>query len=392
MNGKICLLVTAFAVAVSVAGCGAPGPESTAAVSSAPASGTATGAVPASEQVPQLVQADGSYPTVPLAKDKVVVKVIQNGVTNLQEAETVAAGLEENLATMVRLSEQACSEGKKPDFLLFNEFPLTGYSTGTRDEKLKFTIQIPGPETARLGEVAKACDTYIIFGSYASDADWPGHILSINTVIGRDGEVRKKFWKTRNIKRLTPGAEIPTTTVESVRDRYRAMYGVAEEIPVLQTEYGNIAVSTVQLDPFVFAAFAMRGTEIMFRTATLFSKEDVQATAFFHNFYSAMSNITFPPDSDAAPFGGGSLIVDPRGRVLAEDPSNNEGIIEAEIPIRQFREGRRIPRYPVEVVETVYSQYQQEAPLNHMDMPPEELPQTREDMAALLDRVSRWLN
>lgn len=345
-----------------------------------------------SAPVPELVRADGSYPVVPLEKDVVVVKVIQNGVTNLQEAESIEAGLEINLNTMVRLSAQACSEGKKPDFLLFNEFPLTGYSTGTREEKLQFTIQIPGPETARLGEVARECDTYIIFGSYASDEEWPGHILSINAVIGRDGEVKKKFWKTRNVKRLTPGAEIPTTTIESVREKYRARYGIEEEIPVLRTEFGNIAVSTVQLDPFVFAAFAMRGTEIMFRTATLFSTEDVRATAFFHNFYSAMSNIIFPPDSEAAPFGGRSLIVDPRGRILAEDPTNNEGIIEAEIPIAEFRKNRRIPRYPLQVVAPVFEQYQQEAPLNHMDMAPEDMPQTREDMSALLDRVSRWLN
>lgn len=358
-----------------------------------PPAGDATQPPPSeAKTVPELVRADGTYPVVPLEKDVVVVKVIQNGVVNLQEAESIEAGLETNLNTMVRLSEQACSEGKQPDFLLFNEFPLTGYSTGTREEKLKFTIQIPGPETVRLGEVARDCDTYIIFGSYASDDEWPGHILSINTVIGRDGEVKKKIWKTRNIKRLTPGAEIPTTTVESVRDKYRARYGIEEEFPVLRTEYGNIAVSTVQLDPFVFAAFAMRGTEIMFRTATLFSTEDVRATAFFHNFYSAMSNIIFPPDSEAAPFGGQSLIVDPRGRILAEDPTNNEGIIAAEIPIAEFRKNRRIPRYPVEVVAPVFEQYQQEAPLNHMDLPPEDLPQTREDMSAMLDRVSRWLN
>jgi len=204
--------------------------------------------------------------------------------------------------------------------------------------------------------------------------------------------VREKFWKTRNIKRLTPGEEIPTTTIESVRDKYRARYGVEAEFPVVRSEYGNFAVSTVQLDPFVFAAFAMRGVEIMFRTATLFSKVDVQATAFYHNFYSAMSNITFPPDSEAAPFGGGSLIVDPRGRVLAEDPSNNEGIIEAEIPIAEHRANRRIPRYPVEVVAPVFEQYRQEVPLNHMDIPPEQMPQTRKDMSAWLDANSRWLN
>ena len=341
---------------------------------------------------PRLVNADGSYPTVPLEKDTVVIKVIQNGVTNLQDAESIEAGLAHNLQRMVSFSEKACSEGMKPDFLLFNEFPLTGYSTGTREEKLKFTIQIPGPETKALGKVASACDTYIIFGSYANDPDWPGHILSINTVIGRDGEVKERFWKTRNVKRLGNSGEIPTTTIENVRDRYRAMYGVEAEFPILRTEYGNIAVSTVQLDPFVFAAFAMRGVEIMFRTSTLFSKADVQATAFFNRFYSAMSNITFPPDGPNAKYGGGSLIVGPNGRVLAEDPTNNESIIEAQIPMAEFRKERRIPRFPLEVVAPVFEQYQQEVPLNHLDLPPEALPKTRADMRDLLDERSRWLN
>jgi predicted amidohydrolase len=342
--------------------------------------------------VPQLVRSDGSYPTNALEKDTVVVKVVQNGVTNLQEAESIEAGLKANLDHMVSFAKQACSEGSKPDFLLYNEFPLTGYSSGTREEKLKFTIKIPGPETDRLGAIARECDAYIIFGSYATDDAWPGHILSINAIIGRDGQLVKKYWKTRNVKRLNPDTEIPTTTIESVRDEYRTRYGIEAEFPVLQTEFGNIAVSTVQLDPFVFAAFAMRGTEIMFRTSTLFSPTDVKATALYNNFYSAMSNITFPPDSDFASMGGGSLIVGPRGQVLAEDKSNNESIIAAEVPIAEFRKNRRIPRYPLEVVAPVFEQYQQEMPLNHMDLPADQLPQTREDMKALLDSVSRWLN
>ncbi len=321
------------------------------------------GCSPPDSSSPELVRADGSYATVPLEKDTVVIKVVQSGVKNLQEAESIESGLQYNLNRMVEFAALACSEGPKPDFILYNEFPLTGYSFGTRDEKLNFTIQIPGPETERLGEVASACDAYIIFGSYASDAAWPGHILSINTVIGRDGEIAQTFWKIRSIKRFMPDGEIPTTTIENVRDKFRAMYGQEEEFPVLQTEFGNIAVSTVQLDPFIYAVFAMRGTEIMFRTATLFSEEDVRATAFMNNYYSAMSNITFPADSPAAPMGGNSLIVDYRGTVLAQEASNNEAIITAEIPIAEFRKNRRIPRYPMEMVMPVFEQYQQEIPL-----------------------------
>ncbi|MCB1626003.1 MAG: hypothetical protein KDI32_15515, partial [Pseudomonadales bacterium] len=305
--------------------------------------------VAAESATPLLVRPDGSYPTVPLEKDVVVVKVVQNAPVNLQKAPSIAQGLATNVERMAHWIDQACTTGKKPDFILFNEFPLTGYSAGTREEKLKFTIHIPGPETERIGELAKACDTYVIFGSYATDAAWPGHIISLNPVIGRDGKIKKVFWKTRNVLRLN-NEEIPTTTLENVRDKFRAKYGIEEEFPVLQTEYGNIAVSTVQLDPFVFAAYAMRGTEIMLRTATLFWKTDVQAIAMYNNMYSAMSNITFPPESGVpASYGGGSLIVDARGKVLAEDPSNNDSVIEAEIPIAQFRKGRTIPRYPLEV-------------------------------------------
>ncbi|MEQ8514592.1 MAG: nitrilase-related carbon-nitrogen hydrolase, partial [Chromatocurvus sp.] len=288
-----------------------------------------TASTPADSPAVQLVRPDGSYPVCPLAKENIVLKVVQNGVRNLEDYPTVAEGLAANLEHMSAFVRQVCEEGEQPDFILFNEFPLTGYSTRPRSEKLAFTLEIPGPETDALGVLARECDTYIIFGSYARDADWPGHILSINGVIDREGSVAAKFWKTRNVKRLDDNGEIPTTTIESVRDRYRAMYGIEEEFPVLQTEYGNIAVSTVQLDPFVFAAYAMRGVEIMFRTSTLFARDDVLASARFHNFYSAMSNITFPEGSGYEEYGGGSLIVSPQAEVLAESPGNDEAIIEA---------------------------------------------------------------
>ena len=346
----------------------------------------------AQQGAPQLVRPDGTYPTAPLAKDVVVVKVVQNAPLNLQKAPSMKEGLATNVERMAHWINRACNEGKKPDFIVFNEFPLTGYSSGTRNEKLKFTIQVPGPETQRIGELAKACKTYVVFGSYATDPAWPGHILSLNPVIGPDGTIKKVYWKSRNVIRLNAD-EIPTTTVENVRDKFRAKYGIEEEFPVLRTEYGNIAVSTVQIDPFVFAAYAMRGVEVMLRTATLFSKPDVQAVALYNNVYSAMSNITFPPDSGVpASAGGGSMIVDNRGRILAEDPSNNESFIEAEIPIAKFRQGRRIPRYPLDVVRPVFDQYTPELPLNHLDLPADQLPQSTADMKNLLDRNSRWLN
>jgi len=337
---------------------------------------------------PVLVQPDGSYPTIPLEKDAIVVKVLQTTVDSLKDFPTIDQGLDHNLTHMEEMAQKACTTGKKPDFLLYHEFPLTGYSSGTRTEKLPFTVKIPGPETERLGKIARDCDTYIVFGTYATDKDWPGHILSLNAVINRDGEVAKVFWKSRNIKRLYPDREITTTTIESVRDKYRAMYGIEEEFPVLQTEYGNIAVSTVQFDPFVFAAFAARGTEIMIRTATLFAEYDVRATAYTNNFYSTMTNIAFDyPGYEA----GESVIVGPKGKLLAKSESLTEDdIIEAEIPIAQFRKDRKIPNYAYDVTKPVLDQYVQEFPVNHMDLPRDELPETGQEMKAMMESVSRF--
>jgi predicted amidohydrolase len=349
-----------------------------------------TPAAPTEAQV-ELVRADGSYPTKPLEKDTIVLKVIQSKVTSLSDFPTVEEGLRDNVAHMISLAKKACAEGSKPDILLYHEFPLTGYSSGPRDEKLKFTIEVPGPETEALGQVARECDTYMVFGSYARDAEWPGHILSINTVIGRNGRVVKRYWKSRNIKRLYPDREITTTTIEAVRDRYREKYGIEEEFPILQTEFGNIAVSTVQFDPFIFAAFAMRGVEIMLRTATAYSEAEFIATANMHRFYSAMANIPFPPGEDFTQYGGRSMIVSPKGDVLAQEESHSEeGIVSAEIPIAEFRKNRRIPAYALELVQPVFQQYQAEIPINHLDLPREKLPQTGQEMKALFDRISRY--
>ena len=172
----------------------------------------------------KLVNSDGSYETVPLEKDTVTLAVIQTGINSLQDFDDPKVGLRQNLDHMIDMGEKACAQNPKPDFLLFHEFPLTGYSSGSRTEKLKYTIQVPGPETIELGKLSKKCDAYLIFGSYATDPDWPQHILSINAVLGRDGSLKKAYWKSRNIKRIYPDREIPTTTIEAVRDKYREKF------------------------------------------------------------------------------------------------------------------------------------------------------------------------
>jgi hypothetical protein len=86
------------------------------------------------------------------------------------------------------------------------------------------------------------------------------------------------------------------------------------------------------------------------------------------------------------------LIVAPGGKILAQEVGDQEAIIEADINIAELRKDRRVPRYPLDVVKPVFDQFQQEMPLNHLDVPRDQLPQTRQDMKKLMDQKSKWLN
>lgn len=344
-----------------------------------------TEVLPLEMKVPTMVNADGTYDTIPLEKEDLVLKIIQNSVKNVGSIVDADSIITDNLGKVKQLIEEVCTTGEKPNMVLLHEFPLTGYLYGTRDDKVQMALEIPGKESDELSALAKQYDTYIIFGSYAIDPEWPDHILSLTTIIARDGSILKKIWKPRNIKRFYSTFEITTTTVESVRERFIEKYGVEEELPVIKTEFGNIAVSTVQLDPLVFAAFAMKGAEIILRTSTLFFESDVICMAMSNNVFSAMSNI--PGKSE---YGGQSMVVSPDGKIMSQLDKENDGVLTAIIPIAKFRENRKLPQYSVELTKAIFNQYQEEIPNNHMDLPSSELPQNGKAMKALLDRLSVW--
>jgi len=133
----------------------------------------------------------------------------------------------------------------------------------------------------------------------------------------------------------------------------------------------------------------MRGTEIMLRTATMFAVEDVVFTAWSNDFYSAMANFTLPVSTgyDA----GESVIVAPNGDILAQHPSKeDDGIVEAKIPIASFRKDRTIPNYALKLTQPVFEQYQQEVPINHLEMSTDKLPKTGAEMKQLMDSISRY--
>ena len=315
------------------------------------------------------VSSTGDYERVELIKPVIRLSVVQSRVRGV-EVNRLKQTRQDNLNHMLQLIDAANNWGGVKDLLLFHEFPITGYSNKwNRDDVLKLAIEIPGEETEAIGKKAKEYGSYIVFGSYAKDADWKNHVLSITTIIAPDGSVAAKHWKARNIKGVFgPGFELFTTTIYDVLDRYVEMYGWDEVIPITRTPIGNLATSSVQREPELFRAMAMKGAEIILRTASGgFNSLDVRATSLYNGVYTAIVNNAVSPNNPGfLPDGnsGGSAIYDPDGKLIEEANSVHESSVTATIPIAEFRASNQQPLVHMELYQPIFDKYVNRYPPN----------------------------
>lgn len=335
------------------------------------------------------MSADGGYAVVPLTKNSLTLGVVQSRVRGFEIANKQV--LRDNLAHTVELIDKSFYYGARPDILFFHEFPITGWRKWTRKEILTFALDVPGSETEEISKKAKEYGCYIVFGTYAKDKDWPGHVLSQTVIIGPQGEIVDKQWKARNIKGVFPGFELFTTTIYDVLDRYVEMYGPDRVVPVARTPYGNIATSSTQGEPELIRAMAMKGAEIVLRTASGgFNPLDIQASAYYNNVYVALANNAVSPDNpgffdDAG--SGGSIIYGPDGQAIGRNDTKFETLITARIPIADFRARHTQPVVHKELFMPVYERYQNAyGPNLFTTYQPESL----EDSKKYLTGKSRW--
>jgi predicted amidohydrolase len=343
-----------------------------------------------SRGAPVKVDPNGGYARVPLAKDSFTLGVAQCRVMPVDLA-NLKQSRKANLDHMLGLIDASTMAFGKPDLLFFHEFPITGWNNWTLAETLRVAIDIPGQETDAIARKAKEHGMYIVFGSYARDPDWPGRALSITTIIDPSGAIIARNWKARNLKGLFGGdTELFTTTIYDVLDRYVEMYGEDAVIPIARTPIGNIFTSSIQREPEYFRAAAIKGAEVMLRTATGgFSPVDMQATALYNGVYTAVCNNAISPGS---PFfedtgAGGSAIYGSGGETLDTANSPNETLVMARIPIAQFRARHRQPTLHKELYMAEYEQYVPPYPPNlFQDYQPTDL----HDAGRYLRGRGRW--
>lgn len=343
-----------------------------AAAAKADTSATPT-ATPASDTGSVAVAQRGSYEKVALKQDFINVAAIQSQLYSIDLRDKAATN-KRNLQRVLRLIDLAQNSpeewngerrwGSKVDLICMHEFPIQGFQPWTRKELNQIAYELPGPESEAIGERAKRYGCYISFGCYAKEKDWPDHVINMSVLVGPDGKIVSKQWKARNILGLFGDGALIGTTVYDVLDRYVEMYGWDAVLPVARTDIGNIAITAVGAEPMLYTCLGLKGAEILVLSVTGGSNsESAIQTARANRLYTlgvgnavSPNNIGFPESSGTRD--EGTVIVDPRGTVLAKTNNHHEDIITARIPIADFRKTRRVQELPMALMLPVFQQYQ----------------------------------
>ncbi|MBL8644707.1 MAG: hypothetical protein JNK21_12295 [Rhodospirillaceae bacterium] len=340
------------------------------------------------------VREDGTYPTVPLRKPKVSIAVVQT-ISRPVNADSPEQDLKENLKYILDSIDRAQATGVS-DLLCFHEFPIQGFKRYSLEQMQKIAFESKGPEFAAVGEKAKKYNCYIAMGALTKDPDWPGHVMNMQVLVGPSGEVIATHWKQRAKRGSRKGSEQFTTCIYDVLDRFVEMYGWDAVIPIARTDIGNIAMSAVQYEPELFRCMALKGAEIIVRTATGgFRWEDMMMCSYHNEVFTTVVNNPLSLHKDRVGFEeygnknnwvGRSSIFGPKGVVLAE-----AGMFEtkrrAVIRMAEYRYEHRLPDVHFALYRHVINQYRERYDPN---MWLSYVPKNGADAAQYLKGKARW--
>jgi predicted amidohydrolase len=215
----------------------------------------------------------------------------------------------------------------------------------------KTAIDLPGPETAFLGDLARSLDAFIIAQAKVKHEAFPERFFNSAFVISPAGEVVHKHYK------LQVFAREHSTVPHDLWDRWIELYGEGLDafFPVTETEIGRIGCMVCMEGsyPEVARGLAMNGAEIVYRPSY---PEPYVSNGLWEiqNRSRALDNTMYVIAPNPATYwvtpnskepmdccGGHSMIVDYQGRVIANHESGGSAsyagaIIDVEA-LREYR-------------------------------------------------------
>ncbi|MBS7635800.1 carbon-nitrogen hydrolase family protein [Candidatus Bathyarchaeota archaeon] len=237
---------------------------------------------------------------------------------------------EANLSKMMDMIDKVAKQNVK--LAVFPELSLTGFNCG--ESFLELSEPIPGPTTKVLCEKAKENEIFIVAG-LPEKGDIPGVLYNSVVLIDSKGTIVGKYRKTHLALYLH--WEIISEEPEIFRR--------GNELSVFKTELGSIGMLICQDSDFpeTWRTLALKGAEIVtFSSASPTSfrymwYNELTAMAFQNGFYVIATNkvgketFDFQGKKVVEEAFGGSLIIDPLGRIVQKAKEFEEDIIVAEI-------------------------------------------------------------
>ncbi|GAB5480372.1 MAG: hydrolase [Parasphingorhabdus sp.] len=227
------------------------------------------------------------------------------------------------------------------------EYLLTSYPgrISIPDFADKAALEVDGPEYEALGAMAQRLKMFIAGNAYEVDANFPGIYFQSSFVVAPSGDVVLRYRRLNSMFAPTP---------HDVWTKYLDIYGLDGVFPVARTEIGNLAAIASEeiLYPEIARAHALRGAEVFVHSSSeigspLDTPKDIgkRARAQENMAYvvsantAGIENTTLP----LASADGNSMVVDYKGRVMAESNSGETFTAFADIDLGALRAARRKP-------------------------------------------------
>ena len=231
-----------------------------------------------------------------------------------------------NLKKGLAMVKAAAQKGAK--MILLPELFTTEYFAWWRDTKyFDYAEPIPGPTTARVGELARRLSVYVVAPFYEKEG--PGMYYNSAVLIGPKGEIIGRQRKMH---------------IPAVKSLEKLYFQPAEpNFPVFPTKYGRVGICICydRLFPEVCRALALNGAEIIFVpiAGTIFPKVSTLDTRALENvlFVVAANKVG---EEDGHRYTGGAMIVNPEGKIIAQGGTEEE-IVMADIDLEDVEKARK---------------------------------------------------
>ncbi len=254
-------------------------------------------------------------------------------------------------------------------------------------------IDIPGPETDALGEIARDHGAYVMAQAKARHEDWPDRFFNVGFILDPKGKVILKHYK---VSPLFPVEH--SVCPHDIYDWWIEKYGRTLDAfwPVVDTEIGRLGMMMANEGsyPENARALAMNGAEVVYRasyphpaTGNEIFEIQSRARALDNNMYIVAPNMgTYylfaEEDTPIDTFGGRSFVIDYKGRIVGrQDYGAGSTYVGGVVDIEALRDHRaraqwdnwmkdlRTELYQILYKDPIYPKnlYLDRAPYNHAE-------------------------